>query len=126
MTLGCDGGDDLAGVPDRSPPRIEIEAPEAGQQLRTASPTFVVRISDDDEVFVATMRVTIDGEDYSEAFANAYDPRTGEIRVAGGVRLEDGLQTMIVRVLDRAGNVGEARVQFSVNAAAPPPGPAPT
>lgn len=121
--LAACGDEVTSRPPDLSPPTVTIVQPAENDELRTATPSFLVRVSDGDQVFVPSLVVTIDGVNFSETFANGYNAATGEIRVTSGVRLEDGLQTMIVRVSDRSGNTGEDRVQFSVNSTAPPPPP---
>ncbi len=121
------GDEDGTGPADRVPPTVRIVQPLDGSDVLTARPLFVIEVSDQGSgVFVATIRVTIAGEDFTEPFADGFDPVTGQIRVQGEVTLDNGEKELIFEVQDRAGNRTRESSTFTVRvmpAPPPPPGP---
>jgi hypothetical protein len=101
--------------PDEAPPNLTFE-PAEGALLASDLPRLRVGYQDPGRgVDLATLAVTLNGQEVTGRFAAGPDEAIWQVGIAD--YLPEGLNSLRARVADRAGNVAEGGVAFEVHVA---------
>ncbi len=97
----------IAVEPDKTPPTLRIVGPAAWTEVSGETLTVEIEYGDRESGIAArTLRVFLDGKDYSGQFDQHSRGASGQIRLPQSLPMGDN--TLTVEIADRAGNVAKA------------------
>lgn len=98
---------------DLTPPSIQIVQPVLGVYSNTTNPTIAIQYSDNDNLNLSTLKVLINGADFTSLFMKTSTGATATLPLADA--LSQGANQIVAQIQDLAGNQASASTSFNID-----------
>ncbi|MCI5066764.1 PKD domain-containing protein [bacterium] len=103
--------DNVLVVIDSTAPQVVISNPMDGAVVNTSTPTIEASFSDETALDLYSYQILVNGVDVTGTSTGGF----GTLSYTPGSPLTPGDNSVLVRAVDRAGNIGTAAINFSIS-----------
>ncbi|MGB8989446.1 MAG: Ig-like domain-containing protein [Candidatus Sulfotelmatobacter sp.] len=102
---------------DLASPTIQIVQPALGVYLNSTTPTISIQYSDNDGVNLSSLKVLVNGADFTSLFQKTQTGATANIPTSSP--LPQGANKIVAQIQDLAGNQANASTSFNIDTTPP-------